>query len=75
MTEDEATVGRLDIHYADPVIHATLQVDESFTSDSIQDLIDDLGGGASGRRGDSPAGDHHPRTPGAGPGCVQHDGF
>ena len=42
VTESENTVGRLDIHYADPVIHATLQVDESFTSDSIQDLIDDL---------------------------------
>ena len=42
MTSNEETVGRLDIHYADPIIHATLQVDESLTSDSIQDVIDDL---------------------------------
>ena len=38
--EDEATVGRLDIHYAESVIHATLNVGESLTSDAIQELID-----------------------------------
>ncbi len=38
--EDEATVGRLDIHYAESVIHATLNVAESLTSDAIQELID-----------------------------------
>jgi hypothetical protein len=38
--EDEATIGRLDIHFADVVVHATLNVVESLTSDSIQDLID-----------------------------------
>jgi hypothetical protein len=38
--EDETTVGRLDIHYAEAVIHATLNVGESLTSDAIQELID-----------------------------------
>ena len=38
--EDEATIGRLDIHFADVVVHATLNVAESLTADSIQDLID-----------------------------------
>ena len=40
--EDESNVGRLDIHYADPVVHATLSVDESLTTDRIQDLIDTM---------------------------------
>ena len=38
--DDEDTVGRLDIHFADAIVHATLTVEESLTSDSIQDLID-----------------------------------
>ena len=38
--DDEDTVGRLDIHFADTIVHATLTVEESLTSDSIQDLID-----------------------------------
>ena len=38
--ENEDTVGRLDIHFADAIIHATLTVSESLTTDSIQDLID-----------------------------------
>ena len=38
--EDENTVGRLDIHYAESVIHATLSVSESVTSEGIQELID-----------------------------------
>ena len=38
--EGEESVGRLDIHFADVIIHATLTVEESLTSDSIQDLID-----------------------------------
>lgn len=38
--DDEATVGRLDIHFADAIVHATLTVEESLTSDSIQDLLD-----------------------------------
>ncbi|MDP6455285.1 MAG: hypothetical protein QF898_18520 [SAR202 cluster bacterium] len=38
--DNEDTVGRLDIHFADAIVHATLTVEESLTSDSIQDLID-----------------------------------
>ena len=38
--EDDTTVGRVDIHYANTVIHATLNVAESLTTDGIQDLID-----------------------------------
>ena len=40
--EDETNVGRLDIHFANPVVHATLSVDESLTTDRIQDLIDTM---------------------------------
>ena len=39
MTEESA-VGRVDIHFADPVVHATLNVAESITTEEIQDLID-----------------------------------
>ena len=42
--ENETVVGRLDIHYADVVVHATLNVDESVTSEDIQDIIDDIEG-------------------------------
>ena len=37
-------MGRLDIHYADVVVHATLNVEETVTSDEIQDIIDDIEG-------------------------------
>ena len=40
--ESETVVGRLDIHYADVIVHATLNIDETVTSDEIQDLIDDI---------------------------------
>ena len=40
--ESEVVAGRLDIHYADVVVHATLNIEESVTSDEIQDLIDDI---------------------------------
>jgi hypothetical protein len=39
MTEETA-VGRVDIHFADTVVHATLNVAESITTEEIQDLID-----------------------------------
>ncbi len=39
MTEESA-VGRVDIHFADTVVHATLNVAESITTEEIQDLID-----------------------------------
>ena len=38
--EEESVVGRLDIHFADNVVHATLSVSESLTSERIQELID-----------------------------------
>ena len=40
--EDDTAVGRVDIHYADSVIHATLNVAESLTTDAIQELIDTI---------------------------------
>jgi len=38
--EDESQIGRVDIHFANDVIHATLNVGESLTTEGIQDLID-----------------------------------
>ena len=40
--EDDSAVGRVDIHYTDAVVHATLNVGESLTTDAIQDLIDNI---------------------------------
>ena len=39
--QDDAAIGRLDVHFADTVIHATLNVEEGITSDAIQDIIED----------------------------------
>ena len=38
----DAPQGRLDIHYAGSIIHATLCVSERFTQDEIQELIEDV---------------------------------
>ncbi len=38
--EEESAVGRLDIHFADSVIHATLNVGESLTSEVRLGMID-----------------------------------
>ena len=38
---DDANIGRLDIHFAEAIVHATLNVDEGITSEAIQDIIDD----------------------------------
>ncbi len=38
---DDVTVGRLDMHFADTVVHATLNVEEAITSNGIQDIIED----------------------------------
>jgi len=38
--DDDRNIGRIDIHFADSIIHATLNVDESLTTEEIQDLID-----------------------------------
>ena len=40
--EDERPVGRLDIHFTQNVVHATLAVDESLTQERIQELIDTI---------------------------------
>ena len=40
--QDENAVGRLDVHFANQVVHATLNVSENLTSDDIQDLIDTM---------------------------------
>ena len=40
--QDENAVGRVDIHFANQVVHATLSVAESLTSEEIQDLIDTI---------------------------------
>ena len=39
---DETAVGRVDIHFANSVVHATLSVSESLTTEEIQDLIDTI---------------------------------
>ncbi len=38
--QEDTPVGRVDIHFADPVVHATLSIAESLTSDETQDLVD-----------------------------------
>jgi divalent metal cation (Fe/Co/Zn/Cd) transporter len=38
--EGDSVVGRIDIHYADAVVHATLTVAESLTNVAIQEIID-----------------------------------
>ena len=40
--EGENPVGRVDIHFADTVIHATLSIADNLTNDQIQDLIDNI---------------------------------
>jgi len=40
--EDDSAVGRVDIHYTESVIHASLYIAESLTTDAIQDLIDTM---------------------------------
>lgn len=38
--EDDRPVGRVDIHFADGVVHIAVAVDESLTQDAIQEIID-----------------------------------
>ena len=40
--EDENTIGRVDIHFTNSIVHATLNVAESLTTEDIQDLIDTI---------------------------------
>ena len=39
---DDNAIGRVDIHFAETVVHATLNIAESLTNDDIQDLIDTI---------------------------------
>jgi hypothetical protein len=38
--EGDRPVGRVDIHFADGMVHLAVAVDESLTQDAIQDIID-----------------------------------
>ena len=38
--EDDRPVGRVDLHFTDDVVHATLAVLESLTQEAVQELID-----------------------------------
>ena len=72
--EGDGVVGRIDIHYADAVVHATLTVAESLTN--VRDPGDyrpDLREGAR-RLGDRPSGRDRARAPGSRHGGVQHAG-
>ena len=40
--DDGQPQGRFDVHFAGSLIHATLCVSERFTTDEIQDLIEDI---------------------------------
>ena len=37
--DDEHAIGRVDLHYAPTMVHATLCVPESFTTEDIQELM------------------------------------
>ena len=38
--DGDRNVGRLDVHFADVIVHATLNVDESLTENDMHNLID-----------------------------------
>lgn len=40
--QDDTALGRVDIHFAQNIIHATLSIAESLTNDEIQDLVDTI---------------------------------
>lgn len=40
--QTETAVGRVDIHFADTVVHATLNIAETLTTEEIQDLVDTI---------------------------------
>ena len=40
--EEEATIGRIDLHYTPTIVHATLCVGESLTQELIQSLIETI---------------------------------
>ena len=40
--ENDRHVGRVDIHFADGLVHLSVAVDESLTQDAIQEIIDTI---------------------------------
>ena len=40
IVENDVGIGRVDLHYADGVVHATINVAESLTTAAIHELID-----------------------------------
>ena len=38
--DDDDPIGRVDVHFAEVMIHSTVSIGESLTNDDIQDLID-----------------------------------
>ncbi len=40
IVDDDHPVGRIDLHYTSTIVHGTLCVNESFTQESIRELID-----------------------------------
>ena len=40
--EDENPVGRIDLHFTQSIVHATLNVAESVTQDDIHDMIETI---------------------------------
>ena len=42
IVEDDVAVGRVDVHFAEGVVHATINVAESLTTSAIHDLIDTI---------------------------------
>lgn len=38
--ENDRQVGRIDIHFADDMVHVAIAVDESLTQETIQEIID-----------------------------------
>ena len=42
ISEEERPVGRVDIHFADEVVHVSIAVDESLTQEAIQEIIDTI---------------------------------
>ena len=42
IVEEQESIGSLDLHYTQSIVHATLCVSESVSRDSIQELIDTI---------------------------------
>ncbi|MDA1189435.1 MAG: hypothetical protein O2854_07155, partial [Chloroflexi bacterium] len=40
IVEDDNSIGRVDLHFADAIVHASLSIVESLTTERIQELID-----------------------------------